>query len=142
MLARKGNCRRDDDTIIIMIIKTIICLSQRCNTNNQGIKGTSSGTYIHSVTETHTISLCAVFTKGGELDHKPTDHSTSPLPSHLSSRHAHTHIPTHPHTLTHTKNTQGTDEDKRAQVQLCRFDGCACKSGTGNIRKIKLRGAS
>lgn len=137
-----------------MIITTrIIRLFQRWDSKNQGIRGTSSGTYTDSVAGASIcMSLCAVSTKGSDLDHKPT------LPPRLfpiafrtdthTHRHTHprtltpTHSYTHTHTPTHTKNTQGTDDDKRAQVQLCRFDGCACKSGTGNIRKIKLRGAS
>ena len=82
------------------------------------------------------MSVCAVFTKGGELHPKPTlPPRLFPIAFRVTQTHAHTHTHTHTH-------PQGTDVDKRAQVLLCRFDGCACKSGTGNIRKIKLRGAS
>lgn len=139
----KGNCRSDDDTIIMIITTRIIRLFQRWDSKNQGIRGTSSGTYTDSVAGASIcMSLCAVSTKGSDLDHKPT------LPPRLfpiafridTHTHRHTHprtlTPTHPHTHTHTPIHPHTQKTHRGQMMI-NVRKCNCVGLTGALANLE-----
>lgn len=109
------------------------------DSKNQGIKGTSSGTYTDSVAGASIcMSLCAVSTKGSDLDHKPT----LPPPNRVSNRHAHTqtHLRTltltHPHTHTHTPIHPHTQKTHRGQMMI-NVRKCNCVGLTGALANLE-----